>query len=130
VTSLIGQIPFQAEVALVARLGIRRDDGHEQRAILDLAPDLPIPFISAAQGVAVEPDLDPGCPESVGNAFGCLRILGGIAQKHRPGGLGHLFSVFLCVLVLIGKRQLSVKDTPDRAYYRMNRTDRQCATAS
>lgn len=51
VTSLVGQIPFQAEVALVARLGARRDDGHEQRTVLDLAPDLPIPFISAAQAL-------------------------------------------------------------------------------
>jgi hypothetical protein len=94
VTSLVGQIPLQAEVALVACLRVRRDDGHEQRAVLDLAPDLPIPLISAAQRGAVEPDLDSGGPQRIGNAFSGRRILGGIAQKHCAQGLCHLFPVF------------------------------------
>lgn len=94
VASLVGQIPLQAEIALVARLGVRRDDGHEQRAVLDLAADLPIPLIPAAQRVAVEPDLDSGGPEGIGNASCGLRILGGIAQKHCARGLRYLFPVF------------------------------------
>jgi hypothetical protein len=111
VTSLICQIPFQAEVALVARLGVRRDDGHEERTVLDLALDLPIPFISAAQGVAVEPNLDPGGPESSRNAFGGFRILGGIAQEHRSGRLCHL-SQFSCAFWCGSEKDDSASKTP------------------
>jgi hypothetical protein len=56
------QPPLQPEITLKTRLGIGRDDRQEQRTVLDLLSDLPIPSIATAQFALVEPDLDAGRP--------------------------------------------------------------------
>ena len=83
------KLPFTPEVALQPRLRRARDDRHEQRAIVDVPPDLPVPGIAAPQLALVEPDLDAGGPERVANVPRGLRILRGVAQEYGLRGLGH-----------------------------------------
>jgi hypothetical protein len=78
------QLPFQAEVAFGARVGVRGDDRHEQAAVMDLLADLVIPDIPAAQLALVEPHLDPGSPQRLADTPRRLGILRGIAQEHSP----------------------------------------------
>jgi hypothetical protein len=78
-----GEAPFAAEVALAARLGLRRDDRQEIGALADLATDLLIPGVAAAEFVFVIPDVDPGGFECVAAEAGGGAILGGVADENR-----------------------------------------------
>jgi hypothetical protein len=51
---------LEAEIALGARVGVRRDHRHEERAFLDLLADRGVPRVAAAQLVLVEPHFEPG----------------------------------------------------------------------
>ena len=81
--TLDGQAPFSAEIALAARVGLRRYDGHEEVALTDLAADLLIPCISAEQVALVVPRLEPeerkGIPDELHRSTILLRI----AQENR-----------------------------------------------
>jgi hypothetical protein len=63
VRALLGEVPFEAEVALCPRLRPRGNDRHEERAVADLLADLLVPDIPAPQLALVEPDLDAGYPQ-------------------------------------------------------------------
>jgi hypothetical protein len=76
---LIRKIPLEPEIALLPRRRIRRNDGNKERTVVDLAPDLLIPGISAPQLALVEPDLDARCAQGPANAPGGLLVLRGIA---------------------------------------------------
>ena len=53
------EIPLDAEVAFMARLGRGGNERDEQHALLDLAADLRIPFVAVLEpAIGVEPDLD------------------------------------------------------------------------
>lgn len=58
VRAVLGQFPFEAEVAFEPRLGVGGDDGHEERAVGDLPADFAIPRVATAQLALVEPHLD------------------------------------------------------------------------
>jgi integrase len=45
--ALIRKIPLKAEIAFMARGGVGRNDGNEERAVVDFAPDLLIPRVPA-----------------------------------------------------------------------------------
>ncbi len=77
--ALDGELPFAPEVSLKPLLGIPRDDRNEQRAVVDLLSDAPIPGISAPQLILVEPDFDAGGLQRIGDALSSLRILGCVA---------------------------------------------------
>ena len=81
VGAIDGQLPFQPEVALAARLGVRGDDGNEQGAVVDLLADRVVPRVPAAQLALVEPDLDPGAAQRLADPPRGLGILRGIAQE-------------------------------------------------
>ena len=78
-----GQFPFEPEVAFPALIALAGDDRHEEGALLDLAADLLVPDIAAAQLAHVEPDLDPKGAQGVGDPAGRVSILAGIAEKNR-----------------------------------------------
>jgi hypothetical protein len=61
VRALLGEMPFEAEVALGSRLRPRGNDWHEERAVADLLTDAPVPGVPAPQLALVEPDLDARC---------------------------------------------------------------------
>jgi hypothetical protein len=46
--ALIGKVPLEAEIAFVARGRVCGNDGNEERALVNLAPDLLIPDVPAA----------------------------------------------------------------------------------
>src|SRR6202142_861864 len=81
--ALLPQMPLEPEIALVARLGARGDDRHEQRALLDLPADLLVPRIAAAPLALVEPDLDAGPSQSITDSFRRLRVLRGVRKEDR-----------------------------------------------
>jgi hypothetical protein len=59
VGALIGKIPLKAKIAFVSRRRVGRDEGSEERAVADLAPDLLIPNVpprSSVCATSVEPD--------------------------------------------------------------------------
>ena len=58
--ALDGELPFASKIALEPFLRVLRDDRNEQRAFTDLAADLLVPQVSAAQLALIEPDLDTG----------------------------------------------------------------------
>jgi hypothetical protein len=87
--ALIRKIPFKAEIAFMPRGRVGRDDRNEERAVLDLAPDLLIPRVPAPQLALVEKHFDSGSAECRANLLGSLRILRGVAQKYRVRGLSH-----------------------------------------
>jgi len=89
VRTLLGEVPFEAEVALRPSLRARRNDRHKERTIVDLPPDLLIPNVPAPQLALIEKDLDSGGSQSLANLLGRLRILGCVAQKYRVRGLSH-----------------------------------------
>src|SRR5262249_5049509 len=80
--TLIREMPLEPEIPLPPRLGVFRDEGHEERAVADLPSDLLIPGIASAQLRLVEPHIDAGGTQPLANASRCLGILRGIAQKH------------------------------------------------
>ena len=70
-----GHAPLTTEVTLEACIGVRRNDRHEQRAILDLLPDLLIPCVAADEFALVEPYLDAACAQRFSDALRRLGIL-------------------------------------------------------
>jgi len=78
-----GEAPFAAEVAVAARLGLRRDDRQEIGALADLAADFLVPRVAAAEFVFVIPDVDPGGFEGVAEEAGGGAILGGVVYENR-----------------------------------------------
>jgi hypothetical protein len=60
--TLLREMPLQPEIALRPRLRVRRDHRYEQRARLDLLPDLPVPLVASAQLIQVEPHFHAGRP--------------------------------------------------------------------
>lgn len=75
VGALIRKIPLKPEIALVPRCRVRGNDGNEERAVVDLAPDLLIPGVSTPQLALVEPNLDAGRTQCLTNLLRGLRIL-------------------------------------------------------
>ena len=73
------ELPLPAEVPLVTSVRVRGDEGHEERAVVDLAPDLLIPRIPTPQLALIEKDLDAGRTQSLANLLSRLRILRGVA---------------------------------------------------
>src|SRR6516165_6027710 len=90
VGALVRKIPLKPEVALLPRRCIRRNDGNKERAVADLASDLLIPHVAAAQLALVEPDLDTRTAQRLANAPSRLRVLRGIAQKYSPSRCARL----------------------------------------
>src|ERR1700733_5449084 len=82
---LVGEIPLQAEVAFVTRLGMRRYDWHEQCAVAYLPTNLPVPRISASQLTLVEPNLDPGAAQRSCNPLSSGGVLRGVAEEYGSG---------------------------------------------
>jgi hypothetical protein len=80
--ALLGERPFDAEVALAARGRIGRNYGYKERAVADLLSDLLIPDITAPQLAAVEPHLDSRRTQTLANELCHLRILRGVAQEY------------------------------------------------
>jgi hypothetical protein len=83
VSAINRQSPLAAEVTFKAPLCSGRDDRDEQRAIVDLLPNLAVPDISASQLALVEPDFDASGTQSLTNPLGRLSILRGVTQKYR-----------------------------------------------
>ena len=54
---------------------------------MDLAPDLLIPKIPAAELALIEKHLDAGRTQCLANLLSGLRVLRGVAQKYRVRGL-------------------------------------------
>jgi hypothetical protein len=64
------ELPITAEVPFEPRLCAGRNDRYEQRAVVDLLTNLPVPGVSAAQLALVEPDLDAGGSQCLANPLG------------------------------------------------------------
>jgi hypothetical protein len=75
VSALIRKIPLKAEIAFMPRGRVGRNDGNEERAVVDLAPDLLIPHIPAPQLALIEKDFNTGRTQGLANPLGRLRIL-------------------------------------------------------
>jgi len=54
---------------------VGRNDRNEERAVVDLVPDLMIPGVPAPQLALIEKDLDTGGAKCLANLLGSLRIL-------------------------------------------------------
>src|SRR5215469_11398649 len=90
VGALVGEVPFEPEVALSAGLRTPGDDRDEERTRANLAANRLIPGIAAAQFVLVEPDLDATLTQALGNASRRLGILRGVAEKYRARRFRHV----------------------------------------
>src|SRR4029079_1949155 len=86
VRALDRELPLQPEVALAARIRVRRDERDEQRALADLLADRRVPGVPAAELVLVEPHHEPGAAQRVADAPGALRVLRGVAQENGSRG--------------------------------------------
>src|SRR5215472_3337108 len=75
VRTLVGEVPFEPEVALRTRLRIPRDDRDEERARANFAANLLIPGVAAAELTLVKPDFNPSSAERLADPLGGLRIL-------------------------------------------------------
>ncbi len=73
--ALIGKVPLKAEIAFMSRGRVGRNDRNEERAVVDLVPDLLIPRVPAPQLALIEKDLDAGRTQCLANLLGSLRIL-------------------------------------------------------
>lgn len=71
------------------RLRVRRVDWDEQRAIRDLPPNLRVPRIASDEFALVEPHLDPGGTERVGDALRRFRVLRRVRQEDGPVRRAH-----------------------------------------
>ena len=80
--ALIRKVPLEAEVALVPRRGVRRNDRYKEYAVADLAPDPLIPHVPAAQLALVEPHFNPGLAQHAADAGRCRGILRGVAEEY------------------------------------------------
>ena len=58
---------------------VRRDERHEESAVVDLVTDLLIPRVTAPQLALIEKDLDAGRTQGLANPLRSLRILRGVA---------------------------------------------------
>ena len=85
----LGEVPFEAEVALCPRLRARGNDWHEERAVADLLADALVPDIPAPQLALIEPDLDAGYAQRFTDPCRSVRVLGRVAEKHGPDRCGH-----------------------------------------
>jgi hypothetical protein len=81
-----GEFPFEAEAALGARLGVSRDDGDEQGAVVDLFPDLRGPGVAAAEFVFLEPAIEARATKRLRAAASGGGIVAGVAEEDRLGG--------------------------------------------
>ena len=79
VSALVGETPLQAEIAFGTGLCTCGNDRDEQRAVLNLFPDLLVPGVSSPKFALVEPDLDAGGTKRIANAFRRLGVLRGVA---------------------------------------------------
>ncbi len=100
VTAINRQLPFETEVAFTAIMRRVRDDREEQSAGPDLLADRLVPRIPAPQLALVEPDLDAGGSQCLGNPLGRLRILRGVAEKYSARWLrhGHFIQILFVVV--------------------------------
>ena len=90
VGAVLGEFPFEAEVAFEAGLGAGRDQREKQSAVADLGADLAVPGVAADEFVLVEPDFYAGRAERVADAAGGRGILRSVAYEHRGwSGSGH-----------------------------------------
>ena len=88
--ALDGQPPLPAEVALLAGIGMRGDHRHEERTVMNLLANLPVPGVPATQLAAVEPYLDPGAAQTGGDPLRRIDVFRGVAEEYRSGHGGHL----------------------------------------
>ena len=86
-SALDDEARFATKIPLQPGLSVRRDDRHEQRSRLDLTANLLIPGISASQLALIKPHLDTRRPQTFADALRRIRILRGVAQEHRLGGI-------------------------------------------
>jgi hypothetical protein len=73
--ALHGQQPLQPKIPFEPRLRAGRNHRHEQRALLDLLPDLRIPRIAADQFVLIEPHFNARGAQRLADAPRHFRIL-------------------------------------------------------
>jgi len=66
--SLFGQPPLQSEIAFESRLGLRRNQRHEQRTFRDLRADLLIPRIATREFVFIKPHHQSGTAQCLRDA--------------------------------------------------------------
>jgi hypothetical protein len=79
VGALDGELPFPSEIALKPLLRMLGDDRNEQRAVVDLAPNLLVPEVPASQLALIEKDLDAGGTQRLANLLSGFRVLRGVA---------------------------------------------------
>ncbi len=75
-------MPFQAEVALRALLGVGGDDGDEERARSDFFANLPIPGVASDQFALVEPHLDARRAKRSRNTLRCRDVFGRVGEEN------------------------------------------------
>jgi hypothetical protein len=83
-------MPFEAEVAFAAALSVLRNHRQEERAVADALLDRRVPGVAAAQLAFVEPHLEPGAAQRIGDAAGSVGVFVRVAQEDgaRRGGWG------------------------------------------
>ncbi len=87
---LDGKFPFEAEVALLARLRVRRDERHEERAVVNLLANFCVPRVPATQFVFVEPHFESGTAQRLGDATRRRGVVTRVAEEDRLGRrVGH-----------------------------------------
>ena len=87
------QIPFAAEVALAAGVGVGRDDRDEQCTFLDLLAYRCVPRITPAQLALVEPYVEARGAECLADAARGSGVLRRVAEEDGFGGSAHSRSV-------------------------------------
>ena len=80
------ELPLPPEVALLARVGVGRDNRHEEPAFPDLPADLLVPGVASPQLALVVPDIEAGDGKGVAEGPGSLAVLRRVADEN--GGLG------------------------------------------
>ena len=86
----IGKLPLKPEIALEpSRAVCSGDNRNEERAVVDLVPDLLIPNVPAPQLALIEKHPDAGRTQCLANLLSSLRVLRGVAQKYRVRWLSH-----------------------------------------
>jgi hypothetical protein len=88
-SSLIGQVPLQPEIAFMPRSRVGRDDRNEQRAVLDFTADFPIPHIPAPKLALVEPNVDAVSAQRTAQSLCSFQVLRRVAQEYGLGRVGH-----------------------------------------
>ena len=82
---LDGEFPLEAEVAFGAGFGVLRDDGDEQRTGVDLLANFRVPRVAAAELVFVEPHVEAGAAQRLGDAARRSRVVASVAEEDRLG---------------------------------------------